>query len=188
MFVFHNDTIGGIDIDATPSVVAIPMILLGLGIGVMASQLGAVTVSGAPESESTDVGGLQNTAMNLGASFGTALAGAVLIATLSSGLVGGISQSSTINATVKAKATTELSSNVSFVSDSELKQDLAKTTLSSAEQQEILAINKQSRIKALDTSLSVILLLEALALLFTGRLPKRALGERGRDRSTVSST
>jgi predicted MFS family arabinose efflux permease len=167
--------ISGVDLDATASVVAIPMVLLGLGVGVMASQLGAITVSGAPESESTDVGGLQNTAMNLGASFGTALAGAVLIATLSTGLVGGITQSSTLSQAVKTKATTELSANVAFVSDSQLKTAMSKTSLSPADQQEILSLNQQSRIKALDTALSVILLLEAVALLFTGRLPKRPL-------------
>ncbi|MCB1269704.1 MAG: MFS transporter, partial [Microthrixaceae bacterium] len=54
--------LGGIDIDADASVVALPMVLLGLGMGALASQLGAVTVSSVPTSESGEVGGLQNTA------------------------------------------------------------------------------------------------------------------------------
>ena len=53
---------------------------LGLGIGALASQLGAVTVSAVPDDQSAEVGGLQNTATNIGASLGTALAGSVLIA------------------------------------------------------------------------------------------------------------
>ena len=51
--------------------------------GALASQLGAVTVSAVSDKETAEVGGLQNTATNLGASMGTALIGSVLIATLS---------------------------------------------------------------------------------------------------------
>ena len=60
----------GVDLDAPASVVAIPMLLVGLGIGSLASQLGAVTVSSVPDSESGEVGGLQNTASNLGPRWG----------------------------------------------------------------------------------------------------------------------
>ena len=51
------------------------MALVGLGIGALASQLGAVTVSAMPDSQSAEVGGLQNTFTNFGASLGTALVG-----------------------------------------------------------------------------------------------------------------
>ena len=56
------------------------MLLIGLGIGALASQLGAVTVSAVPDDESPEVGGVQNTMTNLGASMGTALAGSIMIA------------------------------------------------------------------------------------------------------------
>ena len=55
---------------------------VGLGIGALASQLGAVTVSAVPDDQSPEVGGVQNTVTNLGASLGTALAGSILIAVL----------------------------------------------------------------------------------------------------------
>ena len=45
----------------------VPLLLAGLGIGALASQLGAVTVSAVPDELSPEVGGLQNTATNLGA-------------------------------------------------------------------------------------------------------------------------
>ena len=69
--------IGGISPGAGAGIVTIPMLLMGLGIGALASQLGAVTVSAVPDRESAEVGGLQNTVTNLGASLGTALVGAV---------------------------------------------------------------------------------------------------------------
>ena len=71
--------VAALDAGAGPEIVTWPMLLAGLGIGALASQLGAVTVSSVPDEQSGEVGGLQNTVTNLGASIGTALAGAVLI-------------------------------------------------------------------------------------------------------------
>jgi predicted MFS family arabinose efflux permease len=69
--------LGALDPDAGPEIVTVPLLLIGLGIGALASQLGAVTVSAVPDDESPEVGGLQNTMTNLGASLGTALAGSL---------------------------------------------------------------------------------------------------------------
>src|SRR5215469_11782689 len=68
-----------LDSGAGPEIVTWPMLLAGLGVGALASQLGSVTVSAVPDEQSGEVGGVQNTVTNLGASIGTALAGAVLI-------------------------------------------------------------------------------------------------------------
>ena len=81
--------VGALDSGAGADIVTWPMLLAGLGIGALASQLGSVTVSSVPDEQSGEVGGLQNTVTNLGASIGTALSGAVLIAALTTSLVGG---------------------------------------------------------------------------------------------------
>ena len=60
--------LGALDRDAGAEIVFVPMLLIGLGIGALASQLGSVTVSAVPDDESPEVGGVQNTATNLGAS------------------------------------------------------------------------------------------------------------------------
>ena len=65
--------LAALDAGAGPEVTTWPMLLAGLGIGSLASQLGAVTVSSVPESQTGEVGGIQNTVTNLGASIGTAL-------------------------------------------------------------------------------------------------------------------
>ena len=77
------------------------MVLMGLGLGALASQLGAVTVSAVSDKETAEVGGLQNTATNLGASMGTALIGSVLIATLSTVALTGVADSPEISDAVK---------------------------------------------------------------------------------------
>jgi MFS family permease len=84
--------LAALDKDAGPEVVFVPMLLIGLGIGALASQLGAVTVSAVPDEESPEVGGIQNTMTNLGASLGTALAGSILIASLTSAFLTNIAE------------------------------------------------------------------------------------------------
>src|SRR5207237_7396571 len=66
-----------LDTNAGAEIVFVPMLLVGLGVGALASQLGSVTVSAVADDDSPEVGGLQNTMTNLGASLGTALAGSI---------------------------------------------------------------------------------------------------------------
>ena len=164
--------LGGIDIDATASVVAIPMLLIGLGIGALASQLGSVTVSAVPAEESGEVGGVQNTATNLGASLGTALAGSVLIAVLTSSLIAGIQENPQVPADVKSKASVELASGVPFVSDTALRQSMDDAGADEATTNAVVEENQQARIDALDAALGVLAVLAMISLFFTGRIPQ----------------
>ena len=96
--------VAALEAGAGPEIVTWPMLLAGLGIGALASQLGAVTVSSVPDEQSSEVGGLQNTGTNLGASIGTALAGAVLISTLTTSFLTGIEENPDVPAEVTASA------------------------------------------------------------------------------------
>ncbi len=160
-----------IDIDSAAGAVAVPMILVGLGIGSLASQLGAVTVSSVPTSQSGEVGGLQNTATNLGASIGTALAGSILISVLTTSLIAGIQNNPQIPAGVKAQSSTELASGVPFLSDTSLEEALAKAGVSADVTAGVVADNRAARIEGMDAALGVLALLALLSLLYTGRLP-----------------
>jgi Na+/melibiose symporter-like transporter len=82
--------VAALEVGAGPEIVTWPMLLAGLGIGALASQLGSVTVSSVPDEQSGEVGGVQNTMTNLGASIGTALAGAVLISALTASFLTGV--------------------------------------------------------------------------------------------------
>ena len=104
--------LGALDVDAGPEIVFVPMLLIGLGIGALASQLGAVVVSAVSDDESSEVGGLQNTMTNLGASLGTALAGSLLIATLSASFLANVAQSPAIPPEITQQAQVELAGGV----------------------------------------------------------------------------
>lgn len=173
--------VGGMDPGANAAVVSIPMLLLGLGMGALSSQLGAVTVSALPDERAPEVGGLQNTVTNLGISLGTALVGSVLIAALSSAALAGISGNAELEASVQEQVTTEITSGVAFVSDAQLEDALADTGLDEASAEEIVQINTDARLEALQAAFAVAAVLAALAFLFTGRLPTVAPGSEQRD-------
>jgi MFS family permease len=168
--------VAGLSPGANAGIVTVPMLLLGLGIGALASQLGAITVSSVPDRDSSEVGGLQNTVTQLGASLGTALVGAVLIATLTSGLVKGIQASPAIPPGVKTHATTQLSAGVPFISDSDLKAGLAKAKVPADQADAVVAANSNARLAALRSSLLVVALLAAAALLCSGLIPVKPVG------------
>jgi MFS family permease len=173
--------VGGLSPGADAGIVTIPMLLLGLGIGALASQLGAVTVSAVPDTDSPEVGGLQNTVTNLGASLGTALVGAVLIATLTSGLASGVQASSAIPADVKAHATTQLAGGVPFISDTDLQKQLKQASVPAAQADAVVAANSDARLTALRTSLLVVAFIAIAALFCAGMIPTRPVGKPSQD-------
>ena len=179
--------IGGISPDSGAGIVLFPMLLMGLGIGALASQLGALTVAAVPDSESAEVGGLQNTVTNFGASLGTALAGAVLIGALTTTFLAGAGSNSAIPPDVSQAATVQLTGGVPFVSDAQLRSELATTTLSKPTQDAIVAENATARIAGLRAALWVLALCSVIGLFFTGLAPRRALAEQ-RNRGVEASS
>jgi MFS family permease len=168
--------LGALDPDAGPEIVFVPMLLLGLGIGALASQLGAVTVSAVPDEDSPEVGGVQNTMTNLGASMGTALAGSVMIAAVATSFVANIQQSPAIPAEAKAQATTELAGGVPFVSDADLEAALDEAGASSETAEAALDSYAEARLDGLRSALSILALLTLLAVFFAQRIPRTQPG------------
>ena len=163
--------IAGLEAGAGANIVTWPMLLAGLGIGALASQLGAVTVSAVPDEQSGEVGGIQNTVTNLGASIGTALAGAVLISVLTTSFLTGVQANAAIPAQLSSKAQVELSSGVPFVSDADLGTALAKQGITGDTAAAIVDENEKARLTALRAALAVLAALTLVALFFTRRLP-----------------
>jgi MFS family permease len=163
--------VGALDAGAGPEIVTWPMLLAGLGVGALASQLGSVTVSSVPDKQSGEVGGVQNTVMYLGASIGTALAGAVLIAALSTTLLTGIEQNAAVSAELKSKATTQLAGNISFVADDQLQTALDEAGVPPQAADAVVQENATARIDGLRSSLSVLALIALIATFFSRRIP-----------------
>ena len=179
MVVGISMLVAGMDPGANAAVVMIPMLFMGFGLGALSSQLGAVTVSAVPDELSAEVGGLQNTATNLGASLGTALIGSMLIATLTTAALSGIQNNPDVPPAVQQQASTELADGVPFVSTTQLETALADQGITGEAAQAIVDINESARLDALRVAFAVAALLAVAALFATGRLPRRAVGDPG---------
>jgi MFS family permease len=164
--------LGAVDANATASIVLVPLLLLGLGIGALASQLGSVTVSSVPDDLSPEVGGLQNTATNIGTSLGTALAGAVLIATLTSTFLTGIQNNPAVPSRVSSQASTRLTGGIPFVSDADLAQALDDAHVPKNTADAVVDENSAARLAALQEALGVVALVALVGLFCAGGIPK----------------
>lgn len=160
-----------LDVEAGAEVVTIPLLLIGLGMGALASQLGSVTVSAVPEAQSAEVGGVQNAVTNLGASIGTALAGSIMIAALTTSFLTSIEQNPAVPADVKSQASVELQSGAPFLSDAQLKTALDEAGASAEVSRAALDANSEARLDGLRAALAVLALAAVLALFFTSRIP-----------------
>jgi EmrB/QacA subfamily drug resistance transporter len=170
--------LAAIDVDAGAEIVTVPLLLVGLGIGALASQLGAVTVSAVPDEQSSEVGGVQNTVTNLGSSLGTALAGSILIAVLTASFLTNIEMNSAVPQSVKDKANTELAAGIPFISDKQLETAAKEAGARSEVTQAALDANAQARLDGLRAGLTVLILIAAVALFFVGRIPTRQPGSK----------
>ena len=171
LFVALVSMIGALEAGAGAEIVTIPMLLAGLGIGSLSSQLGAITVSAVPDEQSGEVGGVQNTATNLGASIGTALAGAVLIGALTTSFLTGIQNNPDVPADLADQAEVELAAGVPFVSDADIETALTDAGVDPAVVDEIVEENSDARLVGLRLALTVIALFALVALFFTGSIP-----------------
>ncbi len=176
MFAGTVVLLGAIDEQASAEIVTLPLLLVGLGIGALASQLGAVTVSAVPDELSPEVGGLQNTATNIGASLGTALVGSVLIASLTASLLAGIEQNPAVPKEVSQRASTELASGVPFLSDKDLEAALNDAGVTGETAGAIVDENSTARLSGLRAALAIVALMAIVALFFTGPIPTRQPG------------
>jgi MFS family permease len=168
--------VAALEVGAGPEIVTFPLLLAGLGVGALASQLGAVTVSSVPDKMSGEVGGLQNTMTNLGASLGTALAGSILIAGLTSAFIQGIQENPAVPDQVAARAEVELAEGIPFMSDADLESALREAGVPSQEAQAIVDENESARIQGLRASLSVLAVVALIALFFTRLIPTEPVG------------
>ena len=172
--------LGALDATAGPEIVFVPLLLIGLGIGALASQLGAVTVSAVPDDESPEVGGLQNTMTNLGASLGAALAGSLLIASMTSSFLTNIGRAPRSPAATQ-QAQVELAGGVPFVSDADLDAALEQSQVDPETTEATLDAYAEARIVGLRAALAILAVLAVLSLFLTQSIPTKQPGTTERE-------
>ena len=165
-----------LDVGVGAEIVTWPLLIAGAGLGTLASQLGAATVSSVPDEQSGEVGGIQNTGTQLGASIGTALAGAILISALTASFFAGIADNPTCP--TASPRTRRPSSPAAFpscptpTSSSRSTRPACPAKTSEA----IVDENAQARIDGLRAALAVLAIFALLALAFTRGIPNEPPG------------
>jgi EmrB/QacA subfamily drug resistance transporter len=101
------------ELDQAPFLAALGV--LGLGVGLISSQLGNVIQSSVDEDSRSEAGGLQYTAQNLGNALGTALIGAVVIGALASSFATLVAQDPEVSAEVKQQLQVDLDAGIQFI-------------------------------------------------------------------------
>jgi EmrB/QacA subfamily drug resistance transporter len=162
---------------ADASITTLPFLLMGAGMGAMASQLGNVIVSSAPVERGSEVGGLQYTAQNLGSSFGTALVGAVVISSLTTLTIGGVQESPALPEPTKQEITSALGSGVEFVSDDDVEAALTEAGLPPPEREEVADVYATARLDALRNGMVILSVFVLVALFIAALLPSRPPAE-----------
>jgi len=148
----------------------IALALLGVGLGLLASQLGNVNLSAVSSERGGEVGGLQGTVQNLGASLGTALIGALLISSLGAGFVATVSQSRNLPPEVGQAAEKARSGGLDFVASSVV-SETASAKLPPDQAAEVVSDYEAAQIQAMKRSVGLLALVALAGLWFVRELP-----------------
>ena len=87
------------------------LLLLGIGIGLIMSQLTNITISSVSVDEASEASGLNSTLRNLGTSLGTAIIGTILFGALNTTLLQDLKANPLIPPTVRTKLITQIKEN-----------------------------------------------------------------------------
>lgn len=157
------------DLDNTSFLIA--MGVLGVGMGLITSQLGNVVQSSVGEAERSEAGGLQNTAQQLGSSIGTAFLGAVVITGLLSAFSANVQANPRIEPSVKQQVQVRMSAGASFVPASEVRTAAEDAGVKPATVEEIVGNYQDAQLDALKTAFLFAAALVGAAFIGTRNLP-----------------
>jgi MFS family permease len=169
--------LGTLDVELNDTGFRVALVFIGAGAGLLASQLGNVIMSSVAPTQTSEAGGLQGTAQNLGASLGTAIIGAVLLASLATGVTERISANAEIPEAAQATIVAKAEEGIDIVPVAAVESAAEEGGLSPDQADAVAADYSDAQLEALRLSLGAVALAALLSLWVTRRLPSRALTE-----------
>jgi MFS family permease len=165
-----------IDVELNGAAFALALAVFGVGAGLLLSQLGNVIMSSVDPAKTNEAGGLQGTAQNLGASLGTALIGAVLIAALTSGFVSRVEENPAVTEPVSDRIAQVAEEGIPVVPVDDVEQALLDAGVSSEEATAIADDYGDAQLQGLKRAIGAVAIFALLSLWFTRGLPATPLG------------
>ena len=150
---------------------ALGMAVLGIGMGLMISQLGNVIQSSVEESGRSEAGGLQFTGQQLGSALGVAFIGAIVLTGLTSTFISNVQHDPRVSADVSAQVGVEAGSGLNFVSSTQIESAAKKAGLDQPTTAALVDDYETAQLRSLKAGLLGAALLALIALGFTRELP-----------------
>jgi MFS family permease len=155
----------------------VALAITGAGAGLLASQLGNVIMSSVAPAKSSEGGGLQGTAQNLGSSLGTAIIGAVLLASLATGFSQRIANNPDVPAAARETIVANAEQGIDIVPVADVEKAAVEGGLTQDQAQAVAADYGDAQLEALRLALGAVAAVALLSLWFTRRLPTESLAE-----------
>jgi EmrB/QacA subfamily drug resistance transporter len=155
----------------------VAMGVLGVGMGLIVSQLGNVVQSAVGDADRSEAGGLQATAQQLGSSLGTALLGAIVISGLISAFSSNIVDDPRISNDVSDRVQVQLSAGGSFVASEEVRAGATAAGLGPKTVDALVENYEDAQLEALKKAFLFAALLVIVSFWSTRRLPSRRFEE-----------
>ncbi len=155
----------------------IALALIGAGAGLLASQLGNIIMSSVAPTQTSEAGGLQGTAQNLGSSLGTAIIGAVLLASLATGFSERIVSNPDVPPAARETIVANTEEGIDIVPVEAVEQAAVEGGLTPDQASAVAADYGDAQLDALRLSLGAVALAALLSLWLTRRLPTTSLAE-----------
>jgi MFS family permease len=147
---------------------ALGLILVGAGLGLLVSQLNNLALSSVDLDEAAEAAGLNASMQNLGTSLGTAVAGTVLIVGLSLGFSTEVDDSAVLTPAEQAQAQSAIDRGIQLVSNDAIEEGLAGEPTEVVD--EVVRINTDVQPRAMQLSLLSALVALAFGLVWSRRL------------------
>jgi MFS family permease len=154
---------------------AVAMAVLGIGMGLLSSQLGNVLQSSVGDDARGDAGGIQWTGQQLGSALGVALMGAIVIGGLASGFASNIESDPRVSDAVEQQAGIALESGIQFVPADDVRTAADDAGVPPAEVDALVESYSEAQLDALKAGLLLAAFIVVASYFFTGGLPDRPL-------------
>jgi EmrB/QacA subfamily drug resistance transporter len=173
--------------ELTEGTFALAMALLGVGMGMLASQLGNVVQSSVDASGRAEAGGLQYTGQQLGSSLGVALIGALVLAGLAGVFASKIQSDPAISSEIASRVSVTVDAGVDFVASDQVKVAAEDAGLDDATTTALVTDYEDAQLAALKAGLLAAAFLALLSLATTRELPHERLSRTTKEAEPVTS-
>jgi len=163
--------LGSIEVELRSRLFWVGMFCVGVGFGLLASQLGNSNMSAVDKSASAEVGGLQGTFQNLGTSFGTALVGSVFMLTLASGFTSAVQTSPDLSPQQVSAISSKTEEGVEIVSRQQAEDYVIASGGSSTTADTVATLYQSSQLQSLRTGMFFVFVATVCSLALSRKLP-----------------